>query len=82
MIQIRLEGYITKQQSMATKLAKLEGVPIPKNIDYHQVYNLALEARDKLSQIQPATIGEAARISGINPADIEMILFHINVRMK
>ena len=80
--QIRLEGYIAKQQSFATKMQKMENVKIPTDIDYHQVNNLALEARDKLTQVCPQTIGQASRISGINPADIEMILFHINVRSK
>ena len=80
--QIRLEGYIAKQQSFANKMQKMENVKIPTDIDYHQVNNLALEARDKLSKICPQTIGQASRISGINPADIEMILFHINVRSK
>ena len=80
--QIRLEGYITKQQSFANKMQKMENVKIPTDIDYHQVNNLALEARDKLTQVCPQTIGQASRISGINPADIEMILFHINVRSK
>lgn len=80
--QIRLEGYIAKQQSFANKIQKMENVKIPTDIDYHQVNNLALEARDKLTQVCPQTIGQASRISGINPADIEMILFHINVRSK
>ena len=80
--QIRLEGYIAKQQSFANKMQKMENVKIPTDLDYHQVNNLALEARDKLSKICPQTIGQASRISGINPADIEMILFHINVRSK
>ena len=80
--QIRLEGYIAKQQSFANKMQKMENVKIPTDIDYHQVNNLALEARDKLTQVCPQTIGQASRISGINPADIEMILFHINVRSK
>ena len=80
--QIRLEGYIAKQQSFANKMQKMENVKIPNDINYHQVNNLALEARDKLSKICPQTIGQASRISGINPADIEMILFHINVRSK
>lgn len=80
--QIRLEGYIAKQQSFANKMQKMENVKIPTDIDYHQVNNLALEARDKLTRVCPQTIGQASRISGINPADIEMILFHINVRSK
>ena len=80
--QIRLEGYIAKQQSFANKMQKMENVKIPTDIDYYQVNNLALEARDKLTQVCPQTIGQASRISGINPADIEMILFHINVRSK
>lgn len=78
--QIRLDGYIAKQQTAAKKMIKLESLKIPKDIDYNQINNLALEARDKLQKIAPETVGQASRISGINPADIEMILFYINTK--
>ena len=81
-IQIRLEGYIEKQNKLASKMLKLEKLKIPNNINYDEVNNLAIEARDKLKQINPTTIGQASRISGINPSDIEMILFYMNLKYK
>ncbi len=80
--KIRLEGYIEKQNKAASKMLRLESLKIPQNINYDEVTNLALEARDKLKKIKPETIGQASRISGINPADIEMILFYINLKYK
>ncbi|MGL5643296.1 MAG: tRNA uridine-5-carboxymethylaminomethyl(34) synthesis enzyme MnmG [Metamycoplasmataceae bacterium] len=79
-IQIRLEGYIKKQNMAAEKMLRLEFLKIPKNIDYENVQNLATEAKQKLNKIKPETLGQAYRISGINPADIEMLLFHINTK--
>jgi tRNA uridine 5-carboxymethylaminomethyl modification enzyme len=79
-IQIRLDGYIKKQNIAAEKMLRLEFLRIPKNIDYDKVQNLATEARQKLTNIKPETLGQAYRISGINPADIEMLLFHINTK--
>ena len=79
-IQVRLEGYIKKQNIAAEKMIRLEFLRIPKNIDYERVQNIATEAKQKLIKIKPETLGQAYRISGINPADIEMLLFHINTK--
>ncbi len=79
-IQVRLEGYIKKQNIAAEKMIRLEFLRIPKNIDYNMVQNIATEAKQKLIKIKPETLGQAYRISGINPADIEMLLFHINTK--
>lgn len=81
-IRIRLDGYVQKQNKAAAKMLRLEELKIPKNINYDEIANLALEARDKLKKINPQTIGQASRISGINPSDIEMILFYINLKYK
>ena len=81
-IKIRLDGYVQKQNKAAAKMLRLEELKIPKNINYDEIANLALEARDKLKKINPQTIGQASRISGINPSDIEMILFYINLKYK
>lgn len=81
-IKVRLEGYIDKQNRSAAKMLKLEKLKIPENIDYQNMLNLSLEARDKLSKIKPETLGEASRISGISPSDIEVILFYINLKYK
>ncbi|WP_396888749.1 tRNA uridine-5-carboxymethylaminomethyl(34) synthesis enzyme MnmG [Mycoplasma sp. CSL7503-lung] len=74
---VRLDGYIRKQESLANRMSKLDNFKIPENIDYRQVANLATEAMQKLEQIRPKTVGQASRISGINPADIQMLMFHI-----
>ena len=76
-VKTRLAGYIKKQETEAKKLQKMENIEIPSNIDYENVSNLATEARHKLIKIKPVTIGQASRISGINPADIQMLMFHL-----
>ena len=77
-IQVRLFGYVKKQQSMAEKMNHLEKLKLLTEIDYYQVPNLAIEAREKLNKIKPTTIGQASRISGINPADIQMLIYWLN----
>ena len=78
----KLKGYIAKQETEAKKLEKLEKFIIPKNIDYDKVENLATEAKQKLKEISPSTIGQAMRISGINPSDIQMLMFFIEYKRK
>lgn len=80
MIAVRLEGYIRKQETEALKMNRLEKLKIPVDIDYDKVQNLAVEAKQKLKKIRPETIGQASRISGINPADVQMIMFYLNIR--
>ncbi|WP_408988056.1 tRNA uridine-5-carboxymethylaminomethyl(34) synthesis enzyme MnmG [Spiroplasma poulsonii] len=77
LINIRFEGYIKKEQEIALKTIKLENKLIPASLNYDLVDNLALEAREKFKKIRPISIGQANRISGINPADIQMLLFHL-----
>ncbi|WP_029512866.1 tRNA uridine-5-carboxymethylaminomethyl(34) synthesis enzyme MnmG [Mycoplasmopsis iners] len=76
-IMVRLHGYIEKQKSDANKAVRLENYKIPSDLDYDSVVNIATEAKQKLKLIRPLTIGQASRISGINPADIQMLLFHL-----
>lgn len=76
-IDIKYEGYINKSLKQAEKMLKMEDYVIPKDIDYNQVHNLALEAKEKLKNIRPYTIGQASRISGVNPADISILLVYI-----
>lgn len=76
-ILIKYKGYIDKAKRQAMRQAKMEEKIIPNDIDYDQVSNLALEARQKLSKIRPLTIGQASRISGINPADISVLLIYL-----
>ena len=73
-IDIKYEGYINKANKQAGKLLKMEDYSIPKDIDYNLIQNLALEAKEKLFKIKPLTIGQASRISGVNPSDISILL--------
>lgn len=81
-IQTRLKGYIRKQQTEAQKLKRLEKINIPNDLDFNDVANLATEAKIKLNKIKPVTIGQASRISGINPADIQMLMFHLEYKRR
>ena len=76
-ISIKYEGYIRKTQSEVNKMLKLEEKQIPDNIDYNKVRNIATEAKQKLSKVRPLTIGQASRISGVNPSDITMLLVYL-----
>ena len=73
-ISIFYEGYIKKQAELAAKLDRLENKIIPDDINYHAMKNLRVEAREKLSEIRPRSIGQASRISGVSPADISVLL--------
>ena len=76
-IQVKYEGYIKKQEDEAEQMLKLENITLDKNIDYNLVPNLALEARQKLNLVRPENIGQASRISGVNPSDISILLLHV-----
>ncbi len=76
-INIKYEGYIKKTENEVNKMLKLEEKQIPKDINYDNVRNIATEARQKLSKIRPLTIGQASRISGVNPSDITMLLVYL-----
>jgi len=72
-LQIKYEGYISKQLDQIEQLRKLEDKKLPKNTDYSQIRGLRLEAAEKLNKIQPLSIGQASRISGVSPADVSML---------
>ena len=76
-ILIKYEGYIAKEKELVTKLSKLEDTPLKYDFDYHSLKSLSTEARQKLSNIKPTTIGQASRISGISPSDINVIAVFI-----
>ncbi len=73
-IQVKYSGYIAKEKLNADKLQRLENVKIPQDFDYSQLKSLSYEAREKLSAIKPVTIAQAARVSGVNPSDISVLL--------
>lgn len=77
-ILIKYEGYIQREQELALKFEKLDGLVLPADIDYHVMKSLSIESRQKLSAIKPVTLGQASRISGVSPSDISVILININ----
>ena len=76
-IEIKYEGYIKRQMQQVAQFKKLEGKKLPEAFDYGQVKSLRREAVQKLNQVQPATMGQASRISGVSPADISVLLVHL-----
>lgn len=81
-IRLKYEGYLKKEHEQVKKMLSLENKKIPEDIDYQLVPNLAREGREKLEKYRPMTIGQAYRISGINPADITALLFYIENRKR
>ena len=74
---VKYQGYISKQVKEAARSKKMENMKIPADLDYLNCDGLALEARQKLDKIRPLTIGQASRVSGVNPADISMLILKI-----
>lgn len=79
-IEIKYEGYIKKAYRDASKMHKLETMKIPESINYYDIHNLASEAKEKLTKVKPLTIGQASRISGVNPSDIAILLVYVESR--
>lgn len=76
-IRIKYEGYILKEAELAQKLERLEAVTLRPDFNYHALTALSFEAREKLSRIKPASLGQASRISGVSPADISILMVHL-----
>ena len=76
-ILIKYDNYITKEQDIANKLSNLEHIKLREDFDYRSLKSLSYEAREKLSKIRPASIGQASRISGVSPADISVLLVYL-----
>ena len=77
MINIKYDGYIKRQMHQVDQFRKLEGKRIPEDLNYQDVPSLRIEARQKLSQIRPLSVGQASRISGVSPADISVLLVYL-----
>ena len=73
-IQIKYNGYIQREKFIAEKLHRLENIAIPSDFDYQSMQSLTIEARQKLARIRPTTIGQASRIPGVSPADVNVLL--------
>lgn len=78
-IELKYEGYINLQLEQIEEFKKLEKKLIPEDIDYNKVQGIRLEARQKLEKLRPASIGQASRISGVSPADINVLLIYLNL---
>ena len=76
-ILLKYEGYIDREEEQAQKHQRLENLQLSNTLDYFQIKSLSIEAKEKLSKIQPATIGQAARVSGVSPSDISVLLVHL-----
>ncbi len=76
-INMKYAGYIKKEEEMVEKMNRLEAVRLYENFDYRNINSLSAEAREKLSQLKPRTIGQASRISGVSPSDISVLLVHV-----
>jgi len=81
-IEARYEGYIRKQVQQAQRAARMENTPLPAGMDYARIEGLRLEARQKLNEMRPMTLGQASRISGVSPADIAVLMIYLKKEGK
>jgi tRNA uridine 5-carboxymethylaminomethyl modification enzyme len=81
-IYAKYEGYISKQLEQVARATKLEENRLPEDVDYMQLHGLAVEAREKLNEIRPLSIGQAGRISGVSPADISILMIYLEQRRR
>ena len=79
-IQIKYAGYLARQEKQVAEFKKEESRRLPEDIDYNSIVGLRLEAKEKLQQIRPMSIGQAGRISGVSPADIAVLLIWLEQR--
>ena len=80
--EIKYEGYINKALDQVDKMKRMEEKRIPANIDWDAIDSIATEARQKFKKINPETIGQASRISGVNPADISILMVYLEGNHK
>jgi tRNA uridine 5-carboxymethylaminomethyl modification enzyme len=76
-ISVKYAGYLQRERDMADKLTRLDHIQLSPEFDYHKLTSMSIEARQKLSRIRPATVGQASRISGVNPSDVSILLIHL-----
>jgi tRNA uridine 5-carboxymethylaminomethyl modification enzyme len=76
-IQIKYDVYIEKEKELVERMSQLENLMIPESFDYKKISSLGNEAREKLSKIKPSTLGQASRISGINPSDVQILMVYM-----
>ncbi|MFW5998427.1 MAG: tRNA uridine-5-carboxymethylaminomethyl(34) synthesis enzyme MnmG [Halanaerobiaceae bacterium] len=81
-IQIKYKGYIDRQLSQIEQFKKMENKKIPENLEYNELENLRTEAKEKLNKVQPESLGQASRISGVSPADISVLMVYLEKRQQ
>ncbi len=81
-VQIKYEGYIQKQLNQIERFKKLENKPLPEDLDYESIEGLRIEAMQKLNRIRPSSVGQASRISGVSPADINVLLVYLEKQRR
>ena len=79
---VKYEGYISRQQKAVEKMLRLEHMKIPADFDYSVLTGLLAESREKLERVRPATLGQAGRISGVTPADLQHLAVYLSERMR
>ena len=81
-IEIKYAGYLQRQQNQIDQVTRQANRPLPGDLDYHAISTLSKESREKLAQVRPLTIGQATRIGGVNPADINALLLHLEIKSR
>lgn len=81
-IQIKYEGFIARQEAQVERAQRLESLPLPEDMDYPSLAGLSLEAREKLARIRPLSLGQASRIGGVTPADVALLLVHLEAHRR
>jgi len=81
-ISITYEGYIRRQNEQVEQFRRMENKKIPADIDYDQVYGLSFEGKEKLKKVRPISIGQASRISGVNPSDITVLMIYLETKKR
>jgi tRNA uridine 5-carboxymethylaminomethyl modification enzyme len=76
-IKIKYEGYIKREKLIAEKITRLEKIKLPEDINYEELVSISTEGRQKLSKIRPLNIGQAGRISGVSPSDVNILLMYL-----
>ena len=81
-IQVKYDGYIKRQLAQIAKFKRLEDTSIPDDIDYSRAHGLSTEGREKLSHFRPVSLGQAARISGVSPSDISILMVYLKAKTR
>ena len=76
-VEIKYEGYLAKERAAAARLSELDHLPLPDGIEYHAIQTISWEAREKLTAVRPVSMGQAGRIPGVSPADLQNLAFAV-----